>query len=95
MPRFCTRCGYPLDAEHHDLLRDDETGEPIKRVKLARRGRGRFGIQRVFVYGCRVRPLADSPTTGKHLVPRSMQREKVMGLPRYVHVNRFKADLKP
>lgn len=96
MARICTTCGRPLDPEHHDLLRYPEghkrEGEVVRRVVLRSRGRGRLGITRERVYGCRVRLVAHSPTTGKRLVPSSPQRAKASGLAAYVHEDRLREE---
>lgn len=99
MARICHRCNRPLDAEHHDVDRypDDHKdaalrGQPRKRIILASRGRGRFGIRKVMVYGCRVRLVADSPTTGRRLAPASPQRERHTGLARYTYVDRLREE---
>ncbi len=97
MPRICHRCNRPLDGEHHDILRHEDgpnKGKPIRRTMIVRRGRGRVGVQKVTVYGCKVRLVATSPVTGKTLVPSHPQRISELDT-RYVHEDRFKGDLKP
>lgn len=99
MPRICPRCNRPLDAEHHTILRHEKgprKGQPIRRPMIVRRGRGRLGIQKVLTYECKVRLIAQSPSTGKVGVPPSPQRIKELDT-RYVHEDRLKpgGDLNP
>lgn len=81
MARFCNRCGRPLDAEHHDI------GE--SKFVFARRGRGRMKLQKVRIYGCRVRLTAVSPATGRTIVPNTTDRIKETDTA-YRHESRFK-----
>lgn len=96
MPRFCTSCGRPLTEEHHDLARYPEkhkhAGEPVRQVVLRSRGRGRLGVTKQRVWGCRVRLVAHSPTTGRRLVPSSAQRAEVSGLAAYVHEDNLREE---
>lgn len=95
MARICRRCGRKLTEEEHDLARYTEgkrKGEPIRRIVTRSRGRGRFGINKERVWSCRVRLSAISPTSGRRLVPSSPQREAVLGMPAYVHVDRLREE---
>lgn len=67
-------------------------GEPVRRVVLRSRGRGRLGINKERVYGCRVRLVAHSPTTGKRLVPSNPQRDAASGMAAYVHEDRLREE---
>lgn len=89
MARWCPRCNRPLDETGHDRA------DPPDAVVPARRGRCRFGVQRVRRWACRVRLIATSPVTGKTLVPDSPQRLAILDT-RYVHADRLeRGDLKP
>lgn len=95
MARICGVCGRELTEEEHDLARYEEgerKGEPIRRIVLRSRGRGRFGINKERIWACRVRLTGISPTTGRRLVPSSPQREAVLGMPAYVHVDRLREE---
>jgi hypothetical protein len=93
MPRFCIGCGRPLDETGHDRGRYPEghpmEGEPIKRVVLTSKGRGRFGVRYDKVWECRVRLVGVSPTSGRRLVPSNPQRDRRTGMAAYVHVDRL------
>jgi hypothetical protein len=77
--RYCNRCGRPLDAEHHDL------GDPS--FVTFRRGRGRLPLQRVRIYGCKVR-LTSVDDAERTSVPDTPQRTK-SNRTAYRHESRF------
>jgi len=81
MPRYCRRCGRPLDGEHHT--------EGRKALVPTRRGRGRvqYRLQRTF--DCRLRLIQRSPVSGEVSVPERPQRLKALQTA-YVHEDRFK-----
>lgn len=95
MARIC-HCGRPLDEEHHALVRYPEkhkhAGEPVRRVVLRSRGRGRLGVCRERVWECRMRLSAVSPTSGKRLVPSNPQRDRASGLAAFVHIDRLREE---
>ena len=79
--RLCSACGRRLNPDEHEVAE--------KRVLVpARRGRGRLGVQRVRVYGCRVRLAATNPATGRVFVPATGQRIKELDIG-YRHESRF------
>lgn len=96
MPRWCRACGRALEEPDHELVTYPEgharEGEPVKRVNVTSRGRGRFPLRMERVWRCRVRLTAVSPTTGRRLVPSSPQRESWSGLAAYVHEDRLREE---
>jgi hypothetical protein len=80
MPRFCTACGRSLDADGHEV----ETPKETFSAPHWSRGKRR--------YGCRVRLVGISPTTGKTITPSSPQREKALGLAAYRHEDNLRED---
>lgn len=74
------------DGQMHYRPHERE-GEACRIPMIMRRGRGRVGIQQVRRYGCRVRLVATSPITGKHLNATRPQRLKVAGSAAYVPID--------
>jgi len=92
MARFCRACGRSLDEDGHDIEDVSEGVEvetPAGTFKRFLHDAYNTRIQRR--YGCRVRLVGVSPTTGRRITPASPQREKALGLAGFVHVNNLEA----